>query len=245
MGKVVLITGATGELGKTTVKEFAKKGYNVVIHYHLNKNLALKLANEIKSQYKVDTLVVNANIANEDEIKSMIKIILNKFKTIDVLVNNASISNDTLFIDKTKDNFMKILEVNLVGTFLISRLVGDIMLEGKTGRIINISSTNGIDTYYPESLDYDASKAGIISLTHNLAKVYAPYINVNCIAPGWIKTNLNKGLDYEFRRKEEEKILFKRFAKPEEIARVIVFLASDEASYINNSIIRVDGGKNE
>jgi 3-oxoacyl-[acyl-carrier protein] reductase len=118
------------------------------------------------------------------------------------------------------------------------------MLKEKKGSIVNISSTNGIDTYYSYGLDYDASKAGVISLTHNQAKMYAPYIRVNSVASGWVMTDMNKELDSDYIKEEEDKILLKRFASTDEIASVVAFLLSEEASYINDAIIRVDGGVN-
>ena len=140
-----------------------------------------------------------------------------KFNKLDVLVNNAGIAIDTTFEDKTKENFMKIFEVNVYGLFNTSRIFGNEMYKNKQGKIINISSTNGIDTYYEYSLDYDASKAAVINLTHNLANHYAPYINVNCVCPGWINTPMNKNLDESFIKEEENKILLNRFGKVEEI----------------------------
>ena len=172
----------------------------------------------------------------------MIEKALETFSTIDVLVNNAGIAIDTTYEDKTKENFMRTIEVNLVGTFLVTKKVGEIMKKQKKGAIINISSTNGIDTEYIESLDYDASKAGVISLTKNLAKYFGPEIRVNAIAPGWVETEMNQELAQEFKNEETDKIILNRFALPEEIAKVVAFLASEDASYITGSIIRVDGG---
>ena len=113
----------------------------------------------------------------------------------------------------------------------------------ENGVIINISSTNALDTYYPESCDYDASKAGVISLTHNLAREFAPFINVNCVCPGWTKTSMNKDLSLDQINEEKKKILLNRFADPIDIANVVLFLSSNKANYVNDAIIRVDGGK--
>ena len=238
--KIVLITGAARGLGKDILKLFLDNNYICILNYNNSKDLAKSL-----KETSNDIILEKCDLSNELEINNMVNDIISKFGRIDVLINNAAICNDTDVSMKTKGNFMKILETNLVGPFLLSRLVGDIMLKNKFGKIINIASTNGIDTYYPESLDYDASKAGLISLTHNLAKYYAPYVNVNCILPGWMNTDMNKNLDSCFKKAEEKKILLGRFADPKEVAKVVYFLASDDASYINNSVIRVDGGKNE
>lgn len=242
MNKTVLVTGAGTGIGASTAIMFAKNSYDVIIHYNKSYEKAIKVEEECK-KYGVNTLLVKADIANELEIKEMINKILSKFSKIDVLINNAGISIDTLFSDKTKENFMKTLEVNLVGTFLVSKYVSEIMLKNKYGKIINISSTNGIDKYFPMCLDYDASKSGIISLTHNLALQLKPYINVNCIAPGWIATeNELKDVDLDYIKSEEEKIFVGRIGKPEEVASLALFLASQEADYINNEIIKIDGG---
>lgn len=238
--KTVLVTGCSSGIGYEIIKKYAKNNYNVIITYNNNYDNAKELENEIKEKYKVDTLLVKLNISNEENIKEVLEIVKDKFNTIDVLVNNAAIAIDTTFEDKTKSNFMKILEINLVGTFLVSKYFSKIM---STGSIINISSTNGIDSYYVESLDYDASKSGVISLTHNLANYLSPNIRVNCVCPGWVNTNMNSLLDKEFIKKEESKILLNRFANPSEIASLVYYLSSEEASYINDSIIKIDGGR--
>ncbi len=243
MNKVVLITGASRGIGKSIAQEFASKGYNVVINYLTSKENALELQKEIESKYHVKALTIKADVADEKEVLNMVDAVIAEFGFIDVLVNNAAIAIDTIFEDKNKENFLKILNTNLIGPFLVSKEVAKYMLARKKGSIINISSTNGIDTIYPESLDYDASKAGLISLTKNLAIEYAPYIRVNSVAPGWVVTDMNKELDYDFIKEEEKKILLARFADPMEIAKVVSFLASDDASYINGTIIRVDGGE--
>ena len=233
MEKIILITGGTSGLGYATVKKL--ENCKIILTYNNN---ALK-AESMKSE-NID--VFKCDMTSENDIKKLYNYVVDKYGYIDVLINNAAIAIDTLYEDKTKENFIKTLDTNLIGPFLLSRYFGDLMYQRKSGKIINISSTNGIDTNYPMSLDYDASKAGLISLTRNLALQYAPYVLVNAVAPGWINTEMNKNLDNDFIDNETKKILLNRFAEPEEIANVIKFLVSDDASYINNTVIRIDGG---
>lgn len=241
MEKVALVTGASSGIGRSIAISLAKDGYNVVINYNTNYDGAL-LTNESLKKYNVNSQIIKCDISNETEVNKMVEEIIANFNHIDVLVNNAGIAIDTTFEDKTVFNFKRILDTNVIGTFLVSKYVGTYMLKNKSGKIINIASTNGIDTYYPESLDYDASKAGVISLTHNLAIYYAPYINVNCICPGWIDTPMNKDMDDTYKMAEEKKILLGHFGSPDDVADLVSFLVSSKSNYINNSIIRVDGG---
>ena len=170
----------------------------------------------------------------------MFQNIIQKYPKIDVLVNNASIALDNDLDNKDALEFKRVLDVNLLGTYLVTKYSLDLF---DTGSIINVASTNGIDTGYIESIDYDASKAGVIALTHDFARALAPDIRVNAVAPGWINTDMTSNLNPEFKKNEIDKILLKRFADPEEVAKVVFFLASSDASYINDTIIRVDGGK--
>ena len=244
MSKVVaLVTGSNRGIGASCIEEFAKKGVNVIINYCHHEKEAKDLEKHIKENYNVEVLTIKCDISKEEEVEEMINTIIDHFGGLDILVNNASVSRDSLLLDKNIKEFKRVLDVNLIGTYLCSKYAGNVMLNQKKGKIINISSTNAIDTYYPESCDYDASKAGVISLTHNFAREFAPFINVNCICPGWVKTPMNKGLSLEQIAKEKKKILLNRFAEPVEIAKMVVFLSSSNADYVNDSIIRIDGGK--
>lgn len=238
MRKVVLITGASRGIGRSSAIRFAKDGYSVIINYKQNEKCAEEVLN-IVNNYSDDNMIIKADVSSEEEIVRMFKIIFDKYKRIDVLVNNAAIACDSLVEDKNQDSFNKILNTNLVGPFICCREYKKYM---DTGCIIMVTSTDAIDTYYPYGLDYDASKAGLISLTHNLAVEYGPKIRVNAVAAGWVNTDMNKELDNEMIKNECNNIILGRFAEPEEIASVIHFLATDEAKYINNEIIRVDGG---
>ncbi len=235
MPRVILVTGGARGLGKSIANLFLQNNDIVYLSYNQSK----KAAEEISLSFS-NARIIKCDITNEQEIKAMIEVITKEEGHLDVLINNAAIALDNDPFLKTKEEFLKTLDTNLVGPFLLSKYASKIMPDNSS--IINIASTNGLDTYYPYSIDYDASKSGLISLTHNLATYFAPKIRVNCIAPGWINTDMNKSLEPSFIANEKSKIMLNRFANPEEIAEVVFFVASPKASYINNAIIRVDGG---
>ena len=244
MNKVVLVTGGAQGIGKAIVLELVKNHYDVVINYLTSNKAAALLEEEIKKNYDVRVMTIQADVSKEEEVDAMISLIEKKWGGVDILINNAAVDLSNLFHLKTADEFRKTLDVNVVGAFNCGKRVYRHMLDQEYGRIINISSTNGINTYYPMCIDYDASKAALISLTHNLAFEYGPYINVNAIAPGFIGTdNELDGYDEEFLKEEQEKIMVNRYGKPEEVAYLVKFLISDEANFINNTIIRIDGGQ--
>ena len=244
MNKVVLITGGAKGIGKAIALELAKNQYDIVINYLTSDKEAKCLKEQIIRQYHVRCLTFKADVSKEDQVEKMIQEIDKQLGGVDILINNAGIDLSNLFHLKTADEFRKTLDVNVVGAFNCSKCVSSHMLDQDYGRIINISSTNGMNTYYPMCIDYDASNAALISLTHNLAFEFGPYIHVNCIAPGFIGTeNELDGYDEEFLKQEQEKIMVKRYGKPEEVAYLVKFLISDEANFINNSIIRIDGGQ--
>ncbi len=239
-GKVVLVTGSSRGIGRSIAVKFAKEGASVVINYRSNENEA-KAITEIISSYS-DCMCIQADVSKEKDVKRMIDTIIERYGHLDILVNNAGIAIDNDFKDRHVKDWQETLNTNLIGVFLTSKYAGKYMLQNQYGKIINISSTNGIDTIYPYSIDYDASKAGLINMTKNLAIEFAPVINVNAVAPGWVDTGMNDDLSKSYLKSEMERTLLKRFAEPEEIANVVLFLASDMARYIDGETIRVDGG---
>lgn len=215
----VLVTGSSRGLGAEIIKEFAKNGVDVVINYNHSYKDAYDLADSIKN---VDVQVIKCDVSNEDEVKDM----FSQIDKLDFLINNAAISRDCDITEKSAMDFNRVLHTNLTGAFLVSKYAIEKMDKGS---IINISSTNAIDTYYPESIDYDASKAGIISLTHNFSK-YLPDFRVNCVCPDWIDTDITKDMDEEYKSKIN-------FIKKEDLAKLIYKIAINKD--IKDQVIRV------
>lgn len=238
--KVVLVTGSARGIGRATIIKFASEGYNVVINYSKSANEANELKNYVEKGYNVKALTIKADVSSELEVENMINQIISEFGRIDVLVNNAGIAYDRSFEDITIEEFKRTLDVNVIGAFIVSREVSKYMKPGSA--IVNVSSTNGTKTISPECLDYNISKVGLQSLTRDLSYQFRPNIRVNAVAIGWADTDMNKDLPKEYINDETSKIYLERFASPEEIAKTIYFLASDEASYVNSEILIIDGG---
>jgi 3-oxoacyl-[acyl-carrier protein] reductase len=239
--KTVIVTGASRGIGRAIALEFGKEGANVVVNFFKEKEKAEEVASQTES-LGGHALIYQADVSKEDQVQKMVAATVEKFGRVDVLVNNAGIVTDKPFSEKTVEDWQKTIAVDLIGPFICAKAVIPIMQKQKWGRIINISSTNGIDTTAPESIDYDAAKAGLISMTRNLAEALAPHILVNSIAPGWVNTDMNSLLSSEFIAEETARIARKKFATPEEIARPVLFLASEDANNITGQTLKVDGG---
>lgn len=240
--KIVLITGASRGIWKATALEFAKEWAKVVVNYFSSENEANFVVDEIK-KIGSEAIAIKCDVSEEIEVQKMVDQAINIFGKIDILINNAWIVFDVPFFERSVEQFKRTLNVNLLWVFLCSKYVSKEMFKSNWGKIINISSTNAMDDFSPEAMDYDTSKAWIIVLTRDLAKQLAPKIQVNAVAPWRVNTDMNKDLPNDFVQEETEKIYMKRFAEPVEIANVILFLASDKASFINWSMIKVDWWK--
>ena len=241
-GKVALITGGSRGIGRATAIEFAKEGANIVVNYLNSDILAEELVKKLTNEYGVKAIAVKADIASDDGVQSMYDQVMAEFGSIDILVNNAGIVVDTPYTEHTKADFTKLFETNVYCTLNISKLFGETLRESK-GSIISISSTSGMYDFWPDNIDYAATKAAIQSVTKDLAIHYAPDVRVNAIAVGWADTDMNKDLPVETLEELKKKFLMGRMAEPVEIARVILFLASQDASFVNGTTLVVDGGR--
>ena len=217
----VLVTGGARGLGLAISLYYLKMGHSVVVNYNNSDEMALKL----KSEYGDRVSIVRADVSNEDDVKRM----FDALGKLDVIVNNAGIAKDSDPMEKSAEEFLEVIKVNLLGTFLVSKYAVNHV---DKGCIVNISSTNALDTYYPESMDYDASKAGVISLTHNFSLYLKDRdIRVNVVCPDWIDTDMNLEMDEEYKKS------LGVFLKPEEVAKVVYDVSIDES--VNDAVIRV------
>lgn len=237
--KVALITGGGSGIGEATVLKFSEEGAKVVIN-DVNKDNANKLAEKLKAK-GCEALVCIADVCKKNDVEKMIKQIIDKFGRLDILVNNAGINRDSFAKKMSEEQWDKVIDVNLKGTFLCAQAALITMMEQKSGKIINTASIGALGNL--GQANYSASKAGVIGLTKTLALEGARYnINVNCVSPGATNTAMTAGMPPEITQKIKEKIPLRRFAEPNDIAEMHLFLASEESSYITGQVIFVDGG---
>ena len=212
MSKLVLVTGSSKGIGAATIEEFASNGYDVIINYNTSESVALNLYNKIKEKYDINVYLEKFDITNELEVKN----IFNKYK-IDILINNAAISIDSNIEEKDKNSFMKVLEVNIFGTFL---MIKTFIQSNKEGVIVNVSSTDAIDTYNILSIDYSASKAAILNITKNMANNYNSF-KICAICPNWVNTEAIREMNEEYLESEMKRIGQKKLIEPSIVAKKI------------------------
>ena len=223
MKKTVLITGSAKGIGKKCIEKFASEGYNVVINYLTSEKEAFELKNAVENLYGVSALCIKTDISNEVEVKNMVDEVASTFGNIDVLINNANYEQDNNYLEKTKEEFLRVLEVNVVGTFLVTKYASKYM---NKGTVINISSLDATDTYRELSMDYCASKAGINSLTQTFS-LALPNIKFISIMLPWVKTESVEEMFEEYLENELKKTGQKRLVETKEVAEKIYSLVDD------------------
>lgn len=242
MKKVALITGSSRGMGRAEAYEFAKNGYNIILNYIKSSEKADLIKKEIESLYKVKVLSIQADLSNEKDIRRLVEESYKQFGQIDVLVNNAGIAPYSSVENKSIESMEETMKVNLYAPFLLTQLIAPRMVNRKYGKIVNISTIDVMKTYNAESMEYDASKSALISLTKTSALAYAPYVNVNCVCPGWIHTDMTEQNGEDINNYFLKKICKERFGEPEEVAKLVRFLCSDDAEFIDGEVICIDGG---
>jgi NAD(P)-dependent dehydrogenase (short-subunit alcohol dehydrogenase family) len=239
--KSALITGGARGIGATTALLFASEGARVGIVDLREDGLKDVADRAHQKNFEIKTFV--GDITKKDQIKKVIDEFVQAYGKIDILVNNAGVVIPRPFFEKTVEDWENTLRVNLIGMFLCCQVAAKYMLDQKSGKIVNISSIRGIDHCGREGvMDYSASKMAVIGLTKTMAKELAPYINVNTVAPGHTKTEMTAPLPDEIKQNMIEGSYLKRMAEPEDIAKAILFMGSDDANFITGQILLVDGG---
>ncbi len=239
--KVVFVTGASRGIGKEVALKYAENGYNVVINYASDKTDVESLKKEFEEK-NVETIIEKADVTNSNQIEELVKKAIEKFGKIDVLVNNAGITKDNLLMRMSEEEFDKVIEVNLKGTYIVTKAVTKYMMKKRSGSIINLSSVVGVAGNAGQT-NYSASKAGIIGFTKSVAKELASRnIRANAVAPGFIETDMTAVLPDTVKENIHNQIPLKRMGTAKEVANLIYFLGSDESSYITGQVINIDGG---
>ena len=240
-GKVAVITGASKGIGKAIALKLASLGANIVMNYRSSEEQAIEVEKEILEK-GVNVIRVKGDISNLEDVENLITKAKTEFGKIDIMVNNAGITKDTLILRMKEEDFNSVIDVNLKGVFNCLKSITPIMVKQREGKIINLSSVVGI-TGNAGQVNYAASKAGVIGMTKSLAKeVGSRGITVNAVAPGFIETDMTKVLGDKFKEEAKNNIPLKRLGKPEDVADVVAFLASDMANYVTGQVIHVDGG---
>ncbi|MGW7814464.1 3-oxoacyl-[acyl-carrier-protein] reductase [Staphylococcus xylosus] len=241
MTKSALVTGASRGIGRSIAIQLAEEGYNVVVNYAGNKEKADAVVEEIKAK-GVESFAIQANVANGDEVKAMIKEVVSQFGSVDVLVNNAGITRDNLLMRMKEQEWDDVIDTNLKGVFNCIQKVTPQMLRQKGGSIINLSSVVGA-VGNPGQANYVATKAGVIGLTKSAAKELASrHITVNAVAPGFIVSDMTDALSDELKAQMLEQTPLAEFGEDSDIAHTVAFLASEKAKYITGQTIHVNGG---
>lgn len=241
MNKVALITGGTRGIGKEIAYTLAEENYDIIINYRTENEELMKLKKEIE-QKRVRCLLLKGDVSNFEDCKKLVEEAINRMNHIDVLVNNAGITKDMLLMRMKPEDFNEVINVNLIGTFNMTKNVINYMMKERKGRIINVSSVVGISGNAGQT-NYAASKAGIIGFTKSLAKeVASRNILVNAIAPGFIQTDMTNILKENVKDEIARTIPLKRMGTAKDVANVVKFLASEDSSYITGQVIQVDGG---
>lgn len=241
MNKVAIVTGAAKGIGRAIALRLAEDGMNIAINYKSNDMEANNLVDEI-NKLGVRAIAIKADISDFAQAEGLIKDTLKVFGRIDVIVNNAGVTKDSLLLRMTEESFDSVIEINLKGTFNCIKHVTPVMLKQKKGKIINISSVVGI-TGNAGQVNYSASKAGVIAMTKSLAKeVGSRGICVNAVAPGFIQTDMTAKLSLKAVEELSKAIALKRLGLPEDVAKAVSFLASDDSDYITGQVLCVDGG---
>lgn len=241
MNKVAFITGATRGIGRQIAITLAKEGFDIAINYRKENEDLIETQKMVEDQM-VKCFTVQGDVSSFKDSERMVKDIIEEFNHIDILVNNAGITKDMLLMRMKKEDFESVIDVNLVGTFNITKNVIPYMMKNRSGRIINVSSVVGISGNAGQT-NYSASKAGIIGFTKSLAKeVGSRNILVNAVAPGFIETQMTDVLKDEVKEEISKTIPLKRMGTVEDVANVVKFLASKDSSYITGQVINIDGG---